>query len=153
MLQCRRFKNETFFLLLGHQNVRICVEKAKLCVHAIENAFNDPASSTYKSCDCLNDCNAVKYVYELQADKISPRHLQNYTESGDFALESEVSIYLASAEFEGVLTNFSIITFDKIIFLRLRSGTFQVSTLAAFFHILAPFFGCFWAHRCYPSLK
>lgn len=88
--------------LPGHSNLRICIELAKICVFSIENALNDKASSSYKKCDCLDNCNDIKYFYEIQIDKILPKHQKNYTDDGNFALESEVLIYMPTDEYFGV---------------------------------------------------
>lgn len=81
--------------------MRICREVSKRCVEDIELALNDPTTTMYKSCDCLDDCNSISYSIMEISDKLSANHLKNFTSNGDFALESEISVYFGASEYQG----------------------------------------------------
>lgn len=88
-------------LFLGHPQSRICTNEESLCISRTSEALKNPASSIFQSCGCLEDCNKTIYAYSKLIHKISSKHLQNYTSSGDYALESEISISYHENDFVG----------------------------------------------------
>lgn len=103
------------FSFSGHKNIRICIGLAQACVNVIESGINERSSSKYKSCDCLPDCNEIKYSYELQVNKFSTGKLPNITDNAEFALESEVLITLVNDECSVVCTFIVQISRKKLI--------------------------------------
>lgn len=100
---------EPFFA--GNPNLRLCTAEDIECVTRTRNS--DHTGSMHESCKCPYSCNAIGYGLSTTISKISPKHLQNFTSSGDFALESEVSVYFAQNEF---------VSFKRVI--RSDLGTF-----------------------------
>lgn len=86
----------------GHPNLRICSKEERECAIMIEYGVDEKASSKFETCDCLESCNVVYYNIDLKINKISPKHQQNFTSSGDFALESEVLIYFGEDDYHGL---------------------------------------------------
>lgn len=86
----------------GHPSLRICIAEESACVSMIEHGMNDESSSKFKTCDCLESCNIIRYNIDLKIHEISPNHRQSYTSSGDFALESEISIYFGDDVYYGL---------------------------------------------------
>lgn len=85
----------------GHSDLRICTQESLQCIYKINIAFTDPTSSMFRSCGCLRDCEIILYPSLVTSEKLSPKHLQNYTSTGDYALEAEVSIFYRENEFLG----------------------------------------------------
>lgn len=90
------------FTLSGHANLRICIDEERECATMIENGIDDGSSLKFKSCDCKESCNIIYYNTDFKVNKISPKHLKNFTSNGDFALESEILIYFGADEYYGL---------------------------------------------------
>lgn len=133
---------------VGHPHLRICTDEAYQCIIKISEAFVDSASSMYRKCDCLNDCDAVTYLYTTIPDRISLKHLQNYTSTGDFLLESEISIFYRENEVRGYkrMLRSEMATFLSNIgaFLWLFLGASALSIVEVFYFFTLRFFNNLW---------
>lgn len=114
----------------------------------ILEALSDSASSMYRSCDCLKDCDVIVYTYSKLIDKISPKYLQNYTSTGDYDLESEISIFYRDNEFVGykrVLRSEMAILLSNIgAFLWLFLGASVLSFVEVIYFFTLRFFNNLW---------
>lgn len=139
-----------FNLLAGHPHSRICTNERFSCIDRILSAMGDPTSSMYRSCGCLADCNGVSFSAVAITDKISPQHLQNYTSTGEYALETEVSIFFSENEFIGYKRVFrsDMATFlsnvGAILWLFLGASALSVVEVIYFFTLR--FFNNLWIH-------
>lgn len=132
----------------GHPHLRICTSEEAVCISRTSVVFRDSSSSMYRSCDCLSDCNAIYYSYEVITEKMSPKHLQNYTSNGDYALGSEISIFYRENEFHGykrVFRSEKAVFLSNIgAFLWLFLGASALSVLEVIYFFTLRFFNNLW---------
>lgn len=90
----------------------------------------------------------VGYNYATIINKISPKHLQNYTSTGDFLLESEISISFRENEFLGyqrVLRSERATLLSHIgAFLWLFLGASALSVVEVIYFFTLRFFNNLW---------
>lgn len=134
----------------GHPHLRICTHTETSCLDRIFNAMDDPTSSLFKSCHCLDDCNKMNYFFSSSTtvNKMSAAFLQNYTSTGDYALESEISIFFSDNEFFGfkrVLRSNRAVLFSQIgAFLWLFLGASALSIVETVYFFTLRFFNNLW---------
>lgn len=132
----------------GHPHLRICTSKEQKCISRVQIALTDARSSVFRSCDCLSDCNHLRYSYETRIEKMSPKHFQNFTSTGDYALQSEISIFFKEDEFFGykrVLRLEMADLFSKIgAFLWLFLGASALSIVEVIYFFTLRFFNNLW---------
>lgn len=114
----------------------------------IEITFSDISSSISRSCDCLSGCNRIFYNHDIIIDKLSPKHLQNYTSNGDFELESEISIFYRENDFIGYkrVLRSEMATFLSSVgaFLWLFLGASALSIVEIIYFFTLRFFNNLW---------
>lgn len=143
-----KLKLKAFLSISGHSKLRICGYLETQCVVNIRIAFSDPTSSMSRSCDCLNDCDKILYPYDIIVDKISAKHLQNFTSSGDFLLESEISIFYSENVFLGhkrvLRSNFATFLTNIGALLWLFLGASAMSVVEIIYFFTLRFFNNLW---------
>lgn len=89
------------------------MEDSADCLKNIEKTMADQTSSMYQFCDCMEDCNSLRYSNNHIVHRLSSRQLQNFTSKGDFALESEVRVFFGASEYIGYMrySHFEITSF------------------------------------------
>lgn len=101
-----------------------------------------------KSCNCLDECNKISYDFDMMAEKISTKHHLNFTSTGDFALECEISIFYKDNEFVGLkrFLDFEMPVFLSNIgaFLWLFLGASILSIVEVIFFFTLRFFNNLW---------
>lgn len=101
---CKSQIREKFLItsiIAGHLQSRICRRDDIMCIERFTDALQDSSSAMFRNCDCLKDCNSLSFQHKATFEKISPKFLKNFTDSGDFMLESEVFISFADNLFLG----------------------------------------------------
>lgn len=77
-----------------------CRERDHPCYNRIVKALENESSEIYRDCDCLPECNHIKYTVLNSASKLSPSHLRTYNNNnGTYSLEADVSILFSDDEY------------------------------------------------------